>query len=258
MYKDFKKTESLDTGFVGGSGIIWMFSGIAIGLLVGLGMYYFSNLNTSNTPTTAEMAQTSEQAVIKQSNQLATSSKIEQAASQQAANQQEGANPAGVDNLSMVDQAEREQQENANKKKKDSKFSYYAVLPNLNVPVGSVKAVDVRESARDRANIPQVSATKKGTKLDSNATIKSKGKNKAAMKPGKGKYFLQIASFKRKSIANAALRKLVKRGVKAHIQKKKIKGRLWYRISVGSLDKKTAYRWKKIAEKIGHKPRVSQ
>ncbi len=253
MYKDFKKTESLDTGFVGGSGIIWMFSGIAIGLLVGLGMYYFSNLNTSNTPNVTEMAQTSEQAAIKQSNQPATSSKIEQAANQQ------GANPAGVDNLSMVDQAEREQQENADKKKKDSKFSYYAVLPNLNVPVGSVKAVDVRESARDRANIPQVSATKKGTKLDSNATIKSKGKNKAtAKKPGKGKYFLQIASFKRKSIANAALRKLVKRGVKAHIQKKKIKGRLWYRISVGSLDKKTAYRWKKIAEKIGHKPRVSQ
>ncbi len=28
MYKDFKKSESLDTGFVGGSGIIWMFSGV--------------------------------------------------------------------------------------------------------------------------------------------------------------------------------------------------------------------------------------
>jgi len=249
MYKDFKKTESLDTGFVGG--IIWMFSGIVIGLLVGLGMYYFSNLNTTNTPNAAEMAQASEQKIIKQSNQPATSSTIEQAANQGAAN------PAGMDNLSMVDQAEREQKLNADKEKKDSKFSYYAVLPNLNVPV-SAKAIDVRESARDSANITQVSTTKKETKPDSNATIKSKGKNKAAIKPGKGKYFLQIASFKRKSSANTALRALVKRGVKARIQKKKIKGRLWYRISVGSLDKKTAYRWKKIAEKIGHKPRVSQ
>jgi len=252
MYKDFKKTESLDTGFVGGSGIIWMFSGIAIGLLVGLGMYYFSNLNTSNTSNTAEMAQTSEQNITKQSNQPATSSTIEQAANHEVAN------PAQMGNLSMVDQAEREKKANTDKEKKDSKFSYYAVLPNLNVPVGSVKAIDVRENARDSANIIQASATKKETKPDSKSTIKSKGKNKAAIKPGKGKYFLQIASFKRKSSANTALRALAKRGVKAHIQKKKIKGRLWYRISVGSLDKKTAYRWKKIAEKIGHKPRVSQ
>ena len=43
MYKDFKKSESLDTGFVGGSGIIWMFSGVVLGLLFGMGMFYFSS-----------------------------------------------------------------------------------------------------------------------------------------------------------------------------------------------------------------------
>jgi len=253
MYKDFKKTESLDTGFVGGSGIVWMFSGIVIGLLVGLGMYYFSNMNTTNNLNAAEMTQASEQKAIKQSDQIATSSSLEQT-SQSAASTKAASTKENMENISMVDEAERNQQ--AAKKKNETNFSYYAVLPKLDVPVGSVKAIDVRDSARDSANIMQASVTKKKTKPDPRAV--AKGKNKATPKQGKGKYFLQIASFKRKSSANVALRALVKRGVKAHIQKKKIKGRLWYRISVSSLDKATAYRWKKVAEKIGHKPKITQ
>jgi len=257
MYKDFKKTESLDTGFVGGSGIVWMFSGIVIGLLVGLGMYYFSNMNSANNLNAAEMTQASEQKAIKQSDQIATSSSLKQT-SQSGASTKAASTAAStkenMENISMVDKAERDQQ--AAKKKNETNFSYYAVLPNLDVPVGSVKAIDIRDSARDSANIRQASATKKETKPDPRAV--AKGKNKAVPKQGKGKYFLQIASFKRKSSANVALRALVKRGVKARIQKKKIKGRLWYRISVSSLDKATAYRWKKIAEKIGHKPKITQ
>jgi len=57
MYKDFKQSESLDTGFVGGSGIIWMFSGIILGLLVGLGMYYFANNKNSRLSSVATVQQ---------------------------------------------------------------------------------------------------------------------------------------------------------------------------------------------------------
>ncbi len=260
MYKDFKKTESLDTDFVGGSGIVWMFSGIVIGLLVGLGMYYFSNLNTNRTLSATEMTQASEQRLIKQGqlnqrpdpNQLASSSTGQ--ASPQANSAQGGSTQAPMKNLSLVDEANRNQQ--PENKKSDTNFSYYAVLPNLNVPVGSVKAIDIRDSARDRVGTAQVSAVKKQPKTNAATKSKAKGKNKASEKNGKGKYYLQIASFKRKSSANIALRALLKRGVKASIQKKKISGRLWYRISAGTLDKVTANRWKKKAEKLGHKPRL--
>ncbi len=262
MYKDFKKTESLDTGFVGGSGIVWMFSGIIIGLLVGLGMYYFSNRNTANT-LSDETLQASEQRTIKQKqfnqpplNDAKAMTRNDAA----AANGVNGINGAQepAKNLSLVDNANKEQA--TDPKKNNSNFSYYAVLPNLNVPVGSVKAVDTRDLARDSANIKQASLSSK-SKTNSS---KAKGKNKASAsaraqtKNAKGKYSLQIASFKRRSSANIALRQLAKRGVKASIQKKKIKGRLWYRISAGSLDKAKAYSWKKKAEKLGHKPRVFQ
>ncbi len=262
MYKDFKKTESLDTGFVGGSGIVWMFSGIVIGLLVGLGMYYFSNLNTNRTLSATEMTQASEQRLIKQGqlnqrpdpNQLASST---DQASPQASSAQGGSTQAQMKNLSLVDEANRTQP--PENKKSDTNFSYYAVLPSLDVPVGSVKAIDIRDSARDRVGTAHVSVLKKQPKENTAPQkSKAKGKNKASEKNRKGKYFLQIASFKRKSSANVALRALSKRGVKASIQKKKISGRLWYRISAGSLNKVTANRWKKKAEKLGHKPRLIQ
>jgi len=261
MYKDFKKTESLDTGFVGGSGIVWMFSGIVIGLLVGLGMYYFSNFNISNNLNATEMSRASGQKALKQSDQVATSATSEQTSvSPTSANPNKAASGnKDMGNMSMVNDAERKQQ--VDKKKNYTDFNFYAVLPKMDVPVGSVKAIDIRDSARDSANIIPTSSIKKQTQANSSvdkAKSQAKKQNKAAAKQGKGKYYLQIASFKRKSIANSALRTLSKRGVKAKIQKKKIKGRLWYRISVGSLDKVTAYRWKKTAEKIGHKPRITQ
>ena len=259
MYKDFKKTESLDTGFVGGSGIVWMFSGIVIGLLVGLGMYYFSNLNTDNGLSVAEKTQASEQKIIKQRQLNQRSAPNQTAATSTSpspgqASTQADSTQAPMENISILDEAKRDQQ--AEKKRSDTVFDYYALLPKLDVPVGSVKAIDVRDSARDSANIAQVNAVKKQLKPTASSKSKAKGKNKASEKKGKGKYFLQIASFKRKSSANVALRALSKRGVKANIYKKKIKGRLWYRITVGSLNKATAYSWKKKAEKLGHKPRL--
>ena len=228
MYKDFKKTESLDTGFVGGSGIVWMFSGIIIGLLVGLGMYYFSNMNAIDTATAAGVVQqSSEQKIIKK---------------------EQFNKPLPLETVSTFDKPSEKQADQ--KESKHGDFSYYAVLPTLNVPVGSVKALDTRASVN----------LDKPEKAKSNVIEKpeTKGKNKAALKPANGKYILQIASFKRKSSARIALKALTKRGIKAQIQKKKIKGRLWYRIATGPLDGASAKGWKKKAEKLGHKPRIFQ
>lgn len=228
MYKDFKKTESLDTGFVGGSGILWMFSGIVLGLLVGLGMYYFSNVNTSaNAAKANEALRATEQKNIKQ---------------------EQFNRPAStptIDNISIVNDSQKNMQVPQKQKedKAEGNFSFYAVLPNIDVPVAS-KALDTSTRV-EKSNLAK--------------PPEPKGKNKSSVKKSrKGNYVLQVASFKRKSSANTALRQLAKRGVNARIQKKKIRGRLWYRISTGPADKVSVDRWRKKAEKLGHKPQVFQ
>ena len=223
MYKDFKKSESLDTGFVGGSGIVWMFSGIVLGLLVGLGMYYFSNIKNGHA---GEAKLTSEQNTIKK----------EQFIKPQIMPQEQ------MKNISIADNSEKNGEQETEKRK--NKFSYYAVLPRLNVPV-STKAVNTKAQV--------VKATPPKTPKNGSSRNTNKEKNIAAKK---GKYLVRIASFKKKSLAKHALSVLKKRKINAILQKKKIKGRVWYRITAGPVDKASANRWKQKAEKLGHKPNI--
>lgn len=219
MYKDFKQSESLDTGFVGGSGIIWMFSGIILGLLVGLGMYYFAN----NKNTQLSSVDTVQQKIASaQAKKTARSHKIAQAK-----------------NLS-TNKGSRELRHN--------NFSYYAVLPTLDVPVGPArKTIPVALSVKDHPSINK-NVAEKVALLDAEDVQPVANDN--------GDYLLQVASFKRKDRANKTVKRLSKKGVSAYIKKKVVKGRTWYRVIAGPISSKSADSWKLKAEKLGHRPIV--
>ena len=228
MYKDFKKSESLDTGFVGGSGIIWMFSGIILGLLVGLGMYYFTNNNSS----ALSMAST-------------VQNKIKQAQSSRS---------AGVDKTKRFYNQRRNQQKGLEQDQpRKTKFSYYAVLPTLDVPVGAAKPIDTSLDILPNsksANITSVPETV--------AEVKQVEKNIEPIAPvaKDGNYLLQVASYKKKSRANVTRGRLAQNGIDAYIKSKKIKGHTWYRVVAGPVDQNSIDSWKHAAEKMGHRPLV--
>ena len=220
MYKDFKKTESLDTGFVGGSGIMWMFSGIILGLLVGIGMYYFSNDNSpfSRVDTVQRKIEKAQQA-----NQLSTEK------------------PSFTKKTSVSEKAEHK-----DNSLRENKFSYYAVLPNLDVPVSSSRPIETRIGYT-----PNKILIEKEKPL-----LVEEEKQNLIKKVKRGGYLLQVASFKKRSKANLIKGRLSKKGIDAYVQKKKVKGRLWYRVVAGPVDQTSVDSWRLTAEKLGHRPLV--
>jgi cell division protein FtsN len=218
MYKDYKRNESLDTDFVGGSGIIWMFSGIILGLLVGLGMYYFTDNNSSALSMVGTVQ-----------------NKIKQAQSAKA-------KVSYKPNKALASKPEIRQTE----------FSYYAVLPTLDVPVGSARPINtnpLQGTTNTKVSLPiakEVPVAKKDP-------IETAEIERAV---SDGDYLLQVASYKKKSRASLTRGRLTKSGIEAYIQEKKIKGRLWYRVVAGPVDQTSVGNWKHAAEKMGHRPLV--
>lgn len=215
MYKDFKKNESLDRGFVGGSGILWMFSGIILGLLVGIGMYFFSSEKMSSF-----------------SGVDSVQSKIEKAQSKK-----------------FVQNSKKRAKATAKKSDdslRENKFSYYAVLPNLDVPINTKRPIETRVGyAPDSLVVAKKKVLISEDVLEEPSNIIRKGG-----------YLLQVASFKKMSKARLTRGRLSKRGIDAYVQKKKIKGRLWYRVVAGPVDQVSVDNWKTTAEKLGHHPLI--
>lgn len=238
MYKDFKKNESLDTGFVGGNGIIWMFSGVTLGLLVGLGMYYFAN--NVHTPALSSVDSVQKKIV---SAQAARPEPLEPDYSSKVSY-------AVPDAVSM-------QKEAVNSEPTRNKFSYYAVLPTLDVPVASIKPIETKVNT-----LKNDAATAQKVALLNGADIQKV--NQQAHEPvgeqvevaHDGGFLLQVASFRRLDKANLTIRKLKSQGVTAYVQEKQIKGRLWYRVVAGPLDHDGIDNWKHQAERLGHRPLV--
>ena len=228
MYKDFKKSESLDTGFVGGSGIIWMFSGVVLGLLFGMGMFYFSNDRTPRISIVDSLQK-----------------KIENAQSSKTNSHKELASPASQGKTLHKNQLSNLEQ----KKPREHKFSYYAVLPTLDVPVGSARPIDTTPKATIDADETQNTPVLETADLDD-------GTNKQAESIGLGDYLLQVASFKKESMADKTRGRLNNKGIEAYVQKKMVKGRYWYRVVAGPVNQSSVDNWKQTAEKLGHRPLV--
>jgi len=237
MYKDFKQSETLDTGFASGNSLIWMFSGIVLGLIVGLGMYFFTNEK------------------IPQISMIDSLEKKIQHAQNEKATQKPLAIPLNTQQSPEQPKA---------KEKRENKFSYYAVLPNLDVPVGTAKPINTSAAAANVAkpatNVEDEKLTqqyieaveKQNANNDSLELVNTVDEEKVSL----GDYLLQVASFKKQSMANKTKGRLTNKGIDAYIQKKKIKGRYWYRVVAGPVDQNSVDSWKSTAEKLGHKPLV--
>jgi cell division septation protein DedD len=220
MYKDFKQSGSLDTGLVGGNGIIWMFSGVILGLLVGLGMYYFAN-KKAPTLSSVDLVQ----------KKIAT-----------AQAQKKRAIP------SQLVQNRHKQLSNTQQPRRNN-FSYYAVLPTLDVPVGSAKPIKTVLKNHKLDGLNEDTANKV-------ALLEADDVQADTLSANEQGFMIQVASFKHKSRANKAIKLLSKKGVKAFVQQKKVKGRIWYRVIAGPINSDSVDGWKLAAEKLGHRPMV--
>ncbi|KAG1658104.1 Primosomal protein N' [Nymphon striatum] len=191
MYKDFKQSESLDTGFVGGSGIIWMFSGIVLGLLVGMGMYYFSNDKSSRIRIVDSL-----QKKIESTQSAAKSAPSLSNFSQRT---------APVANRNEIEKP---------KPSNESKFSYYAVLPTLDVPVNSSRPIDTRKQA-----VNNVQSVENQQLAESTTQVETAAADEAQLEEIEqaniGDYLLQVASFKKQSMADKTRGRLSNKGIDA-------------------------------------------
>jgi cell division protein FtsN len=220
MTKDFKQSYNSDTKEAI-SGIGWMISGIAIGLLAGLGMYFYNTYKVILPEDNPDNVQTAQGA------QSATSNPPKEG-------KQPKLNDLGfeeIDPISVViDNSRKEQTE-----KKRATFSYYAVLPNLELDV------TVQPSKYDTQEPTQ------------NETNKTAATEKLILKPGS--YILQLASFRTISQANQAQSRLSEKSLETHIEKKVIKGKTWYRLFMGPTeDESMLSSWKTAVVKTGYQP----
>lgn len=250
MYKDFKKSETLDTGFTSGNSLIWMFSGIVLGLLVGLGMYFFTNDKIPSISMIDSLEKKIQSAQTENTNTQSLEKSVNSTTQNTSA------------------QNSKAPQQQAEEKQRKNKFSYYAVLPTLDVPVGSAKPINTSKVAAsaavkkmDKATEQSLAAqyeaavAKQNDQSNTEVTIEEEAIN-ADEQASLGDFLLQVASFKKQSMANKTKGRLSNKGIDAYIQKKKIKGRYWYRVVAGPVDQISVDSWKHTAEKLGHKPLV--
>lgn len=250
MYKDFKKTESLDTGFNSGGSLIWMFAGIVLGLLVGLGMYFFSNERLQRDSMIESLEKKIQQAQKTNEKPLSTEISPPQPA-------RSAVNPQPHHGSELL-RAEQKHQAQA----RQNQFSYYAVLPNLNVPVGSEKPINT-EARVTASTVAQTTAQTETANqpintIGASATEDrvSAAQEEAPKVANIGDFLLQVASFRKQSKADETRGYLNNQGIDAYIQKKKVKGRYWYRVVAGPVDQSNVATWKTTVEKLGHKPLV--
>ncbi|CAA6806548.1 MAG: Unknown protein [uncultured Thiotrichaceae bacterium] len=187
MAKDYKQTQSSDDESNSGN-YTWMMTGIALGLLIGLGMYFYSNKS--------DPAPTPEQTTPKK---------------------QQGPDPISV----VIENARREQQE-----EQRASFSYYAVLPNLELDVDVIPA---------ESDAPKPKPVELRT----------------------GAYLLQLASFRTLKQANIAQTRLVADGLSTSIEEKTVNNKTWFRVYMGPTDSQQQIaEWQSKAKQQGLKPLI--
>ncbi len=234
MTKDFKTAQTYDSD-TANSGLGWMISGIALGLMVGLGMYFYNKYEVANpTNTDQQVAQGANTEVSADENSA------EAAADGAEAPNVNDLGIAEPDPISVViENSRKEQQE-----KKRASFSYYAVLPNLELDI-TVKPSKYDIPAEDAVAASDPSGA--NTEEPATETLQLKS----------GSYLLQVASFRTMGQATTAQKKLAKKGVDANIEKKRIRGKDWYRLFIGPTEaEENIASWKAAVEKNGYKPLV--
>ncbi|HFC91213.1 MAG TPA: SPOR domain-containing protein [Leucothrix mucor] len=225
MYVDFKEETTMRAGF--GNGLLWMLSGIMMGLLVGLAMYYFANRGIPNV----------EAASASQETQTANAPKKSTFAKDQEITSPFGASKNADDPdeqlvASLIDKNHKEEV------KKRPSFSYYAVLPDLNVPIQTIHNPVKKKEQMIKTN------------------NKDKKRDKAKVTAGKSNYLLQVASYRKRNQADRSRGRLKRKGMRAYVETRKVKGKTWYRVMAGPVESKKLDHWKASVASLGFKPLI--
>lgn len=228
MYVDFKEENSMQPSF--SNGLLWMLAGIMMGLLVGLAMYYFANRGVPSVET-ANAAQDTPNQVATPTISKSSFAKDRVVSSPFGANKTEK-DEADLIVASIVDKNKQEEvRERPN-------FSYYAVLPDLNVPVQTIH------------NPPAKKKEKVQAAAQDNKTAQ------AALVAANGDFVLQVASFRKRGQADKTRGRLARKGMNSYVQQKQINGRTWFRVMAGPVKSKSLGNWKATMASLGHKPIV--
>lgn len=224
MYVDFKEDTTMRSGF--SNGLLWMLSGIMMGLLVGLVMYYLANRGIPSV----ENANASQDIKAAPKDKASTFAK-DQVVETPFGEADKKADPADEMVASLVDKTHTEEV------KDRPNFSYYAVLPDLNVPVQTIY--------NPPASVKKDKPVKKSVEVE-----------KAIAKTPNGNFVLQVASFKQRNQADRAKGRLKRKGVTSYVQERQVKGKTWYRVMAGPVKSQKLDSWKATVASLGHKPLI--
>jgi cell division protein FtsN len=230
MYVDFKEEATIQPGF--GSGLLWMLSGIMMGLLVGLAMYYFANRGIPGVEA-ANASQETQTAATDNTTPKKTGFAKDQEVISPFGASIDADDPDEQLVASLIDKNRKEEV------KERPSFSYYAVLPDLNVPIQTIHNPVAKKEK----------TTKADNKKDGNA-----GKTKIAT--GKSGYILQVASYRKRNQADRSKGRLKRKGMTAYVEKKNVRGKTWFRVMAGPVESKKLDSWKATVASLGFKPLI--
>lgn len=229
MTKDFKKQSTADGAF-GQYGLGWMVGGVAIGLLIGAGMYALAN--KGNAPD-ASTTQTGDAANI-------------QVASIGSALSPEGNNAVASLQDSLATTSNEPLEETPG-------FSYHAVLPQLEVDVPLARQVEQRPAAKKPEAAP--TAVKEAQATDKTDKADKKAVAPVASTAPTGFNGFQIGSYQTSDQAAAMQNRLKKKGLSSRVEQASVKGATWYRVKVGpSASAETLQKWQQTLSGMGISP----
>jgi len=229
MYVDFKEETAMQSGF--GSGLLWMLSGIMMGLLVGLAMYYFANRGIPDVEAANAIQETQTAHANSEKRKTIRFAKDETVTSPFGASK-DADDPDEQLVASLIDKSRKEEV------RERPSFSYYAVLPDLNVPIQTI------HNPIEKKKKP--------------ATPKNKDKkaDKTKIAAGKSGYILQVASYRKRNQANRSKGRLKRKGMTAYVEERKVRGKTWFRVMAGPVESKKLNSWKATVASLGFKPLI--
>jgi cell division protein FtsN len=224
MTKDFK-TQTTSGSTFGQYGLSWMLGGVAIGILVGLMMYALAN--KGNTPPATAATPTTPAA------------------------QENASDTASADaNLAKLDSPVEKDTPDT-----QPRFSYHAVLPQLEVDVpASIQADKAKAPSEKKTPVKETAAKETKQATPPTAT------EKAETKPPVSKAFtgingFQIGSYKTEDQAAAMNSHLKKNGLNARIEKADVNGVAWFRVRIGpATSPEVLGKWQQTLSGMGISP----
>ena len=261
MTKDFKQQSAAGSAF-GQYGLGWMVGGVAIGLLIGAGMYALANKgNVANTsaPPSADT----------------TTVNTSSALTPPTATPNTTAALAGNNGAASLQDSPAKTNEAADE---TPGFSYHAVLPQLEIDVPLSAQVEQQMNATQptpdktteaKKKEPAKPETEKKTATPDKAPEKTaeKSPEKASAVPEKkappapasvtptGFNGFQIGSYKTQEQAANMQRRLQQNGLNTRIEVANVQGATWYRVKIGPASSAAMFhKWQQTLSGMGISP----